>query len=195
LQPVSSQERGSELDIRKRRGFGAEYLVTFRRCFDTIPSESTSSTINSAQRSDPEVVMKRILPALLFVSILSWGQSNSATVYLDPNSPFSPDFSAALQKKNVPVTVTTDPAQAQYLANITLANNNGSVFQGITSVLTTGTYNNGAWDRATVQIVNPQTKAVVFSYTCKKYSQNSSDPSKSVAECLAKHWKNKLEGK
>ena len=136
--------------------------------------------------------MKKALPVILFVSTMSWGQVAQSTVYLDPNSPFSPDFSAALQKKQVPVTVTTDPAQAQYLANITLANNNGSIFQGITSAITTGTYNNGAWDRATVQIVDAHSKNVVFSYTCKKYSQNSGDPTKSVAECLAKHWKNQM---
>ena len=136
--------------------------------------------------------MKKALPVILFVSTMSWGQLAQSTVYLDPNSPFSPDFSAALQKKQVPVTVTTDPAQAQYLANITLANNNGSIFQGITSAITTGTYNNGAWDRATMQIVDAHSKNVVFSYTCKKYSQNSSDPTKSVAECLAKHWKNQM---
>ena len=82
--------------------------------------------------------MKRILPALLLVSILSWGQSSQPSVYLDPNNPFSPDFTAALQKKNVPVVVTTDPAQAKYLATITLADNQGSIFQGITSAITTG---------------------------------------------------------
>ena len=136
--------------------------------------------------------MNKALPVILFVSTMSWGQVAQSTVYLDPNSPFSPDFSAALQKKQVPVTVTTDPAQAQYLANITLANNNGSIFQGITSAITTGTYNNGAWDRATIQIVDAHSKNVVFSYTCKKYSQNSGDPTKSVAECLAKHWKNQM---
>jgi hypothetical protein len=129
--------------------------------------------------------MKRILPALLLVSILSWGQSSQPSVYLDPNNPFSPDFTAALQKKNVPVVVTTDPAQAKYLATITLADNQGSIFQGITSAI----------NRATIQIVDGQTKNVVFSYTCKKYDANSSDPSKSVAECLAKHWKNQMDGK
>ena len=136
--------------------------------------------------------MNKALPVILFVSTMSWGQVAQPTVYLDPNSPFSPDFSAALQKKQVPVTVTTDRAQAQYLANITLANNDGSIFQGITSAITTGTYNNGAWDRATIQIVDAHSKNVVFSYTCKKYSQNSGDPTKSVAECLAKHWKNQM---
>lgn len=137
--------------------------------------------------------MKRILPAILFVSVLScWGQSPQSTVYVDQTSPFAPDFMAAIQKKKVPVTVTTDPANAQYLVNFTMANNDGSIFQGIASAVTTGTYNNGAWDRTTVQVVDAHSKNIVFSYTCKKYNQNSNDPAKSVAECLAKHWKDQM---
>jgi len=41
-------------------------------------------------------------------------------------------------------------------------------------------------------IVDTKSKDVVFSYTCKKQSQNmdtSSAFATSVAECLAKHWK------
>jgi hypothetical protein len=137
--------------------------------------------------------VKRILPAILFVSVLScWGQSAQSTVYVDQSNPFAPEFTAALQKKKVPVTVTTDPATAQYLVNFTMANNNGSVIQGIASVVTNGTYETGAWDRTTVQVVDAHSKNIVFSYTCKKYNQNSGDPAKSVAECLAKHWKDQM---
>lgn len=137
--------------------------------------------------------MKRILPAILFVLVLScWGQSAQSTAYLDPNSPFSSEFMAAIQSKKVPVTVTTDPANAQYLVSFNMANNNGSVVQGIASVITSGTYETGAWDRATIQVVDAHSKNIVFSYTCKKYNQNSGDPAKSVAECLAKHWKSQM---
>ncbi len=137
--------------------------------------------------------MKKLLPAILiFFALASWGQSTQATAYLDPNSPFSPEFTAAIHAKKVPVTVTTAPANAQYLINFNLANNNGSVVQGIASVIITGTYETGAWDRATIQVVDAHSKNAVFSYTCKKYSQNSGDPAKSVAECLAKHWKSQF---
>lgn len=137
--------------------------------------------------------MKKLLLAFLLLPILFVATSGAqTTAYLDPNSPFSPEFTAALQKKKVPVVVTTDPANAQYLVNFTLGNNQGSVVQGIASVLTTGNYETGAWDRATIQVVDAHSKDVVFSYTCKKYSQNSGDPTKSVAECLAKHWKDQM---
>ncbi len=38
-----------------------------------------------------------------------------------------------------------------------------------------------------------QTKTVTYSYTCKKDRSSSSDPMKSAAECLAKHWKSNLQ--
>ncbi|MGI8771972.1 MAG: hypothetical protein ACR2JE_11095 [Acidobacteriaceae bacterium] len=137
--------------------------------------------------------MKWVWIALLITSsAVCLAQSGQTTVYLDPNSPFSGDFSAAVQKKNLPVVVTLDPTRATYMVTFQATANNGSIFKGVTSALTTGTYNDGAWDRVTMQVVNAQTKDITFSYTCKKESQNSSDPSKSVAECLAKHWKKKL---
>src|ERR1700755_1601772 len=101
--------------------------------------------------------MKWILPVvLLSAAALVWAQTGGPTIYIDPNTPFNTDFAAALQSKKVPVTVTTDPVQAKYLANFTMANNQGSVFQGITSAVTTGVYNAGGWDRATLQIVDTQ---------------------------------------
>ena len=46
-----------------------------------------------------------------------------------------------------------------------------------------------------MSIVDEKTKDVVFSYTCQKQSQYqnaSSALNTSVAECLAKHWKDSL---
>jgi len=137
--------------------------------------------------------MKRILALAALASSLCRAQATQTAAYLDPSSPFSADFSAALQQKNVPVVVTTDPANARYNVTFQMYRNNGSVFQGITSAINNGTYDPGGWDRVTVQVVDNQTKNLTFSYTCKKYKDNSSDPMKSVAECLAKHWKSSLQ--
>jgi hypothetical protein len=128
--------------------------------------------------------------ALAFAQTPSTGKS---AVYLDQQSPFTPDFTAALMAKSVPVVVTTDPANARYAVTFTLERNNGSIFQGITSAINSGSYNPGGFDRATMQVVDNQTKTVTYSYTCKKDSTNSSDPMKSAAECLAKHWKSNLQ--
>jgi hypothetical protein len=128
--------------------------------------------------------------ALAFAQTPSTGKS---AVYLDQQNPFTPDFTAALMAKSVPVVVTTDPANARYAVTFTLDRNNGSVFQGITSAINNGSYDPGGFDRATMQVVDNQTKIVTFSYTCKKDRNASGDPMKSAAECLAKHWKSNLQ--
>ena len=128
--------------------------------------------------------------ALAFAQTPSTGKS---AVYLDQQNPFTPDFTAALMAKSVPVVVTTDPANARYTVTFTLDRNNGSVFQGITSAINTGAYDPGGFDRATMQVVDNQTKTVTYSYTCKKDRNSSGDPMKSAAECLAKHWKSNLQ--
>jgi|GEM_PF-2374122 len=138
----------------------------------------------------------RTLALVLLGSALGFAQSPpnaQSTVYFDQNSPFAPDFTAALSKKGVPVAVTVDPANARYTVMFSLNRNDGSIFQGITSAVTSGTYDPGGWDRATMQVVDNHTKLVTYSYTCKKYRDNSGDPMKSTAECLAKHWKSNLQ--
>jgi hypothetical protein len=119
--------------------------------------------------------------------------TGKSIVYVDQENPFTPDFTAALMAKSVPVVVTTDPANARYAVTFTLDRNNGSLFQGITSAINNGSYNPGGFDRATMQVVDNQTKTVTYSYTCKKDRNNSGDPMKSAAECLAKHWKSNLQ--
>jgi hypothetical protein len=115
-------------------------------------------------------------------------------VYLDPDDSFSAYFSSALQKKKVPVTVTQDPKQADFTAQFQAKDSNGSILKGVLSSLGAGTYDNGSFNEVVMTIVNAK-KDVVFSYTCKKQSQNmgaSSALATSVAECLAKHWKDNL---
>ena len=131
-----------------------------------------------------------LLPTMCMAQTTS---SPSPTIFLDQDNPFTPDFTAALQAKNVPVVVTTDAAHARYTVSFSLNQNHGSIFQGITTAINNGTYDPGGWDRVTMQVVDGQTKTVTFSYTCKKYKDNSGDPMKSTAECLAKHWKSKLQ--
>lgn len=52
---------------------------------------------------------------LLLVASTAFAGS-AQKIYLDPDDGFSAYFSSAIQKKKVPVTVTTDPAQADYTA-------------------------------------------------------------------------------
>jgi hypothetical protein len=130
---------------------------------------------------------------LLMLSTLAVAQQRK--IFLDPNDKFSAYFSSALQKKSVPVTVTTDPGQADYTVQFQAKDSNGSVLQGITSAINEGWWNSGAFNEVSMSIIDVKSKDVAFSYTCKKYNQytgKDSHMATSVAECLAKHWKNKL---
>lgn len=116
-------------------------------------------------------------------------------IYLDPSDDFSAYFSSALQKKKVPVTITTDPKQADFTAQFQAKSKDGSLLKGVLASLGAGTYNNNSVNEVVMTIINAKTKDVEFSYTCRKESQNmdaSSSLATSVAECLAKHWKDNL---
>lgn len=133
--------------------------------------------------------------ALLLVLPIAVAAQQAKKIYLDPDNSFSAYFSAALQKKQVPVTVTMDPKQADYTAQFQAKDKNGSVLEGILSSLGKGNYDTRSVNEVVMTIVDAKTQDVVFSYTCSKTSQyqnNSSALSTSVAECLAKHWKDKL---
>jgi hypothetical protein len=116
-------------------------------------------------------------------------------IYLDPDESFSAYFSSAIQKKKVPVTVTTDPKQADYTAQFQAKADDGSIVQGLLSSLGKGTYDSGSFSEVVLSVVDAKSKSIVFSYTCKKSSRYlgaSSALATSVAECLAKHWKDNL---
>jgi hypothetical protein len=122
--------------------------------------------------------------------------ASKGKIYLDPDDQFSAYFSAALQKKKVPVTITTDPNQADYTAQFQGKDNNGSLIKDVLSTLSGANYNNNSSNEVVMTIVNAKTKDVVFSYTCRKQSQNmdaASALASSVAECLAKHWKDTMK--
>jgi hypothetical protein len=138
--------------------------------------------------------MKTIVAALLLI-LPTLAVAQQRKVYLDPKDSFSAYFSSALQNKSVPITVTTDPAQADYIVKFQGEDSNGSVIQGIASAVNEGWWNSGAFNEVSMSIVDVKSKDVSFSYTCKKYNQYSGQDSRmatSVAECLAKHWKSKL---
>ena len=132
--------------------------------------------------------------ALAIFPVLALGQQSK--VYLDPQDAFTSYFTSALEKKSVPVIVTTDPTQADYTVRFQTKDSNGSLLQGIASAVQSGRYDSGAFNEVGMTVIDVKSKDVTFSYTCKKYDQYTSRDSQrasSVAECLAKHWKSKLQ--
>lgn len=135
--------------------------------------------------------MKRaILATFVLFPVLAWSQTiETPRVYVEGNDAISSAFAAGVQKKHVPVTLTTDGAQSDYTVSLSGQNDKGSKARGITTALFTGVYDSGAWDRVSMTVVDSKTKDVVFSYTCQKGGGRL----QSVTECLAKHWKAQLE--
>ena len=130
---------------------------------------------------------KYLIAAVIAILPLATAAAQMRKIYLDPNREFTPYFSAALQKKKVPVTVTVDPTQADYTAKFQINTDHGSIYEGITRQLQFGIYNANASARVTMSIIDVKSKDVVFSYTCRKSNRISgNDPSTitSVAECL-----------
>lgn len=133
---------------------------------------------------------------LLLVTGVSMAQSQKR-VWFDANDPMASYFSSALEKKKVPVIVTADRSQADYIVTFQETNSNGSMVQGIMSAINSKgkDYDPGAFNETSIRVIDPRTQDVVFSYTCKKptnYAGDDNSRGSSVAECLAKHWKNKL---
>jgi hypothetical protein len=135
-----------------------------------------------------------VILALTVLPVLAVAQQPK--VYLDPDDDFTSYFTSALEKKSVPVTVTTDETQADYTVKFQAKDSNGSLLRGITSAVQSGRYDSGAFNQVGMTVIDVKLKEVVFSYTCRKYDQYTSadgQRASSVAECLAKHWKNKLK--
>ncbi len=94
-------------------------------------------------------------------------------------------LSAALQKKQVPITLISDPEKADFeLSGVTESDKAGwakIVFWGNTSTS----------EQASIKVVNLRTGTVVFGYNVNKGS--SARGKQSSAEACAKHLKDKIE--
>jgi hypothetical protein len=121
--------------------------------------------------------------------------SEPVTVFVDAKDGFSGYIVAALQKKQAPASVVTDRTQAEYVLQSTdvsthVESTGGKIARCLFA------YCAGIQDTSTVsvELINAKTTAIDWSYTVHKqhgggYNQQS------MAEAIAKHLKNHLEGK
>jgi hypothetical protein len=141
--------------------------------------------------------MEKHLPLLVAILVLlasvhatsASAQTNNPTVFVESKDEFANDFSAGVIRKDVPVTLTADEHQAGYVARFSWATNEGSKTQGVMTALMTGVYMSGSYERVSMSIIERKSKNLVYSYTCQKGGRHM----QSVAECLAKHWKEAFE--
>jgi hypothetical protein len=130
-----------------------------------------------------------LISLVVLAASITSAQGSHPTVYVESKDEFANDFSAGVIRKNVAVALTGDLQQAGYVARFTWATNEGSKTQGVMTALMTGVYISGAYERVSMSIVERKSKDLVYSYTCQKGGRHV----QSVAECLAKHWKDALD--
>ena len=111
-----------------------------------------------------------------------------AKIYVAPiEGGFDISLVAALVKKQVPVTVVTERAKADYeISGISQSDK-----AGWAKMLFLGT--DASNEQASIKVVNLRSGEVVFGYNVKK--ENSARGKQSAAEACAKHLKENIEGK
>jgi|HubBroStandDraft_6_1064221.scaffolds.fasta_scaffold160432_2 hypothetical protein len=136
--------------------------------------------------------MRYALALLMLIPAVALAQTTpKPKVYVDPDNPFSSDFEAGIQKKQVPVILTDDRDQSDYTVTLKAESSHDSRTRVVSTALTTDPYADDSWDRMSMTVMVSKTKDIVFSYTCQK----SSDNDQAVTECLAQHWKDQLKKK
>jgi hypothetical protein len=141
--------------------------------------------------------MKRylILAASLFVGLTTIGvkrasaQTSHPTVFIEAEGELAHDFSAAVIRKKIPVTLTTDRQQAGYVARFTLATKKGSTTRGVLIAVVFGAYISGSYKRVSMSVIERKSQNIIYGDTCETGGRHM----RSFAECLAKHWKNSLK--
>src|SRR5262249_61498494 len=141
--------------------------------------------------------MKRLislLVACLFVSLASFAQLARPTVYIEPQQGFETYLAAAMSKKGVPADIVTDPAKATYVlktapVEIQKESTGGKVVRCLFA------YCAGIEDKGTVsvQLIEVSSSKSMWAYSVNK--QRGGKNQQSMAEAVAKHFKEFLEKK
>ena len=102
-------------------------------------------------------------------------------LYVAPGDGFDTFLAAALNKKQVPLTIVADKDKADYIVEAT----SQSEKAGWAKVIFTG--QTGSAVEASIRIINVKTSEIVFAYAVNK--RNSVHGKQSSAEACAKHLK------
>jgi urate oxidase len=97
---------------------------------------------------------------------------------------FGSALSAALVKKNIPVTVVTDKGKANWTIQSVSSQKEDSTGTKVTKIIAFGAFA-GSFTKfeGTIRVVDNETSAVLFAYNIKKSNFQS------AAEAFAKHFK------
>jgi len=139
-----------------------------------------------------------VVPVIVFASLTgslsSFAQLARPTVYIEPQQGFETYVAAAINKKNVPVDIVTDPAKATYMlksssVDIQKESTGGKVarclFLSCAGVEDKGT--------VSVQLIEVGSSKELWAYSVNK--QRGGKNEQSMAEAVAKHFKEFLNKK
>ena len=143
--------------------------------------------------------MKRVtLSSFLFLLILNMvplthGATRAgAKVYLTPQGGFETYIAAAFTKKHVPVTIVSDPGQADYvLESAPVEHKPESTGSKVARCLFVYCAGMEGIESTSVRLIDQKTKVTVWSYTVNKGHQRE----QSLAEAIAKHLDNEFINK
>jgi hypothetical protein len=137
---------------------------------------------------------KVVLLFVLSLASVSFAQLARPTVYIEPQQGFETYLSAALTKKGVPVDVVTDPTKATYVlksapVDIQKESTGGKIARCLFA------YCAGIEDKGTVsvQLIEVSSSKEMWAYSVNK--QRGGKNTQSMAEAVAKHFKEFLEKK
>jgi len=130
----------------------------------------------------------------LLVSSFSFAQLSRPTVYIEAQQGFETYLGAAMTKKNVPADIVTDPAKATYVlkaapVEVQKESTGGKVVRCLFANCV------GIEDKGTVsvQLIEVSSSKSMWAYSVNK--QRGGKNQQSMAEAVAKHFKEFLEKK
>jgi hypothetical protein len=132
---------------------------------------------------------------VLFIASLSMAQMARPSVYIEPQQGFETYLAAAINKKNVPIDVVTDPSKATYVlksapVEVKSESTGGKIARCLFA------YCAGIEDKGnvSVQLIDTTSTKMLWAYSVNK-QRGGSKNQQSMAEAVAKHFKEFLEKK
>jgi len=141
-------------------------LSQFIRAQD--PEKTTAQSAGGAENAPPDTRIPR-----------------NSKVYIAPMDGFETYLAAAFRKKEVPLTIVTEPE----FADFTISGTHAKKSAGWAKTIFMGDARSSA--SASIQVVNIKTKVVVYADSSDRGSANRGE--RSTAEKLAKYLKQKIE--
>ncbi len=139
--------------------------------------------------------MKKVglLLGLLF-GVSSFAQVARPSVYIEPQHGFETYLAAAISKKKLPVDVVTDPGKSTYvLKSAPVAIKQESTGEKITRCVFASCAGIEDKGNVSVQLIETASTKMVWAYSVEKQRGNKNE--QSMAEAVAKHFKEFLNKK